>query len=373
MTLRAATKRLFERLRDESVPASAEFVVAPGSLEEARDVLVSAADAGMAVGFWGGGTHRGIGNPVEADMMITTSRLDRVIDWQPEDLTIAVEPGVRASALAALLAERGQTAVLPEDPGDATVGGIVATGISGFRRLRYGPTRDRILEIHLVTGYGEIVRAGGSVVKNSTGYDLSRLVTGSLGSLGLVGRVRLKLWTDPIETATVTVVDVERARRSVYRPLAALEHNGRRDVYLTGTEEEITVQAAALGGTVADGLHWPEPIDSPVRFAVRVPPRHLPTAVAKIGNLDGYRYIASLGVGEVIVGSPEPDAPALEHLRSWAESVGGSLVLLDAPPGVYSDVGAWGTAPSSVEIQRRVKATFDPAGICNPGILPGAI
>ncbi len=373
MTLRAATRRLFERLRDESVQAFAEFVVAPASLEEARAVLVSATDAGMAVGFWGGGTHRGIGNPVAADMMITTSRLDRVIDWQPEDLTIAVEPGVRASTLASVLAERGQTAVLPEDPGDATVGGIVATGISGFRRLRYGPTRDRILEVHLVTGYGEIVRAGGSVVKNSTGYDLSRLATGSLGSLGLVGRVRLKLWTDPIETATVRVADVERARRSVYRPLAALAHDGRRDVYLAGTEEEITVQAEALGGAVEDGLHWPEPIEAPVRFALRIPPRDVPTAVAKVGALDGHRSIASFGVGEVIVGSPEPDAPALLLLRSWAESVGGSLVLLDAPHDMYADVGAWGRVPASVEIQRRVKAMFDPAGICNPGILPGAI
>ena len=373
MTLRAATRHLFEGLRDESVQASAEFVVAPGSLEEARDVLVSAADAGMAVGFRGGGTHRGIGNPVAADIMITTSRLDRVIDWQPEDLTIAVEPGVRVSTLAAVLAERGQTAVLPEDPGDATVGGIVATGISGFRRLRYGPTRDRILEVHLVTGYGEIVRAGGSVVKNSTGYDLSRLTTGSLGSLGLVGRIRLKLWTEPIETATVTVEDVEKARRSVYRPLAALEHDGRRDVYLAGTEEEITVQAEALGGAVEDGLQWPEPIEAPVRFALRVPPRDVPAAVAKVGALDGHRSIASFGVGEVIVGSPEPDASALRLLRSWAESVGGSLVLLDAPHDMYADVGAWGTEPSSVEIQRRVKATFDPAGICNPGILPGAI
>jgi hypothetical protein len=120
-------------------------------------------------------------------------------------------------------------------------------------------------------------------------------------------------------------------------------------------------------------LHWPEPIEAPVRFALRIPPRDVPTAVAKVGALDGHRSIASFGVGEVIVGSPEPDAPALLLLRSWAESVGGSLVLLDAPHDMYADVGAWGRVPASVEIQRRVKAMFDPAGICNPGILPGAI
>ena len=155
MTVRAATKRLFERLRDETVPAGAEFVVAPGSLEEARDAIVVAADAGMTVGFWGGGTHRGIGNPVEAEVMITTSRLDRVVDWQPEDLTVVVEPGVSVAALRAILSERGQTAVLPEDPGDATVGGVVAAGVSAFRRLRFGPTRDRVLVDFPGTGFSD--------------------------------------------------------------------------------------------------------------------------------------------------------------------------------------------------------------------------
>ena len=373
MTVRAATKRLFERLRDETVPAGAEFVVAPGSLEEARDAIVVAADAGMTVGFWGGGTHRGIGNPVEADVMITTSRLDRVVDWQPEDLTVVVEPGVSVAALGAILSERGQTAVLPEDPGDATVGGVVAAGVSAFRRLRFGPTRDRVLEVHLVTGYGEIVRAGGSVVKNSTGYDLSRLATGSLGSLGFIGRIRLKIWADPIATATVAVPDVESARLSVYRPLAALEQDGRGAVYLVGTEDEIAAQADLLEGKVDEGLHWPDPIDAPIRFAMRVPPRFVADAVEELGTMSGRRYVASFGVGEVVVGMQESDVAVLGRLRSWCENLGGSLVLLDAPPDVYASFGAWGTVPSSAAMQRRVKDAFDPAGICNPGILPGGI
>jgi glycolate oxidase FAD binding subunit len=373
VTVRAATKRLFERLRDETVPAGAEFVVAPGSLEEARDAIVVAADAGMTVGFWGGGTHRGIGNPVEADVMITTSRLDRVVDWQPEDLTVVVEPGVSVAALGAILSERGQTAVLPEDPGDTTVGGVVAAGVSAFRRLRFGPTRDRVLEVHLVTGYGEIVRAGGSVVKNSTGYDLSRLATGSLGSLGFIGRIRLKIWADPIASATVAVPDVESARLSVYRPLAALEQDGRGAVYLVGTEDEIAAQADLLEGTVDEGLLWPDPIEAPIRFAMRIPPRFVAAAVEELGTMGGRRYVASFGVGEVIVGMQESDVAVLGRLRSWSENLGGSLVLLDAPPDVSANFGAWGTVPSSAAMQRRVKDAFDPAGICNPGILPGGI
>lgn len=373
MTIRAATKRLFEKMNDEAADVKADFVVAPRSLEEARQVMVAAVDAGLTVGFRGGGTHQGIGNPVAPDLVVTTGGLDRIVDWQPEDMTVVVEPGLEVARLAATLAERNQTAVLLELPGAATVGGVVAAGLSGFRRLRYGPTRDRVLEIHLVTGYGEIVRSGSSVVKSSTGYDLPRLATGSLGSLGLIGRIRLKLWTEPLHAATVSVDDVERARAAVFRPLAALESNGTGAIYLAGTADEVEAQAGAIGGSVEPGLRWPDPIDAPVRFSVRVPPRDVPEAVERVTATDGARYVAWFGVGEVSVGIDSLDTSRLGELRAFAESRQGSLVLLEAPDPLYAELGAWGAPPGSVDLQRRVKAAFDPSKVCNPGILPGGV
>lgn len=373
MSMRAATKRLFERLTDDSIDVAADFVVAPESLEQAAEVIGFAAEAGLRVGFWGGGTHRGIGNPVQPDVVVTTSRLDRLIDWQPEDMTVVVEAGLPAAELASTLASRNQSAVLPEIPGDATVGGIVSCGLSGFRRLRYGPTRDRILEVHLATGYGEVVRAGSSVVKSSTGYDLPRLAAGSLGSLGLIGRIRLKLWTEPMHSATVRVDDAEQARAAVFRPLAVLESDGQGAVYLAGTEAEITAQADLLRGTVEPGLEWPDDPAGGIRFAVRVPPRDTRAAVDEVARLHGVRSVASFGVGEVSVGLDEVDPGELDEMRSWAQPRGGSLVLLEAPSELYSGFGAWGKPPDAIEIQRRVKAAFDPAGVCNPGILPGGV
>ncbi|NIR39303.1 MAG: FAD-binding protein, partial [Gemmatimonadetes bacterium] len=93
----------------------------------------------------------------------------RVVDWQPDDLTVVVEAGVTVGTLESMLAERGQTALLPEWGPEATVGGVVAAGISGYRRARLGPTRDRVLEVTIVTGDGRVVRGGGRVVKNVSG------------------------------------------------------------------------------------------------------------------------------------------------------------------------------------------------------------
>lgn len=369
-SLRAATARLFERLQDDEVETGAAFTVAPDSLAAAAEVLSAATDAGLTVGFWGGGSHQSIGESVAADIAITSRRLDRVLDWQPEDLTVVVQPGVTVADLEATLAERRQTAVLPERPGVATVGGVVACGLSGYRRLRYGPTRDRVLEVELATGYGSVVRGGGRVVKNVTGYDVPRLATGSLGTLGFIGSVCLKLW--PRETAAATVIGVGPEWREVFRPLALLETDGVMTVYLSGTPEQVDAQAAALGGVAEQGLFWPAPLEAAVRLSLRVPPVHVAAAVAEVAPWEDTSYRAAHRVGEIEIGTTlEPDR--LARLRSWAEAHRGALVVMDATDQLPPGFDAWGTPPQSLEIQRRLKAAFDPAGVCNPGRLPGGL
>ena len=372
-TLAVATKQLLERLHDPTVDVDAEFVVAPTSMEEAAEILAAAADVGQAVAFYGAGTHRQIGNPVDADLVITTTAMNRIIDYQPDDLTVVVEPGVTLGELEAALTDRKLTAVLPETEPNATVGGVVAAGRSGYRRLRYGPTRDRVLQATVATGYGKVVTGGSPVVKASTGYGMTRLFTGSFGTLGLIGPVLLKLWSQPRATATIVVDDPEVARNAAYRPFAVLGTRGTGRVYLGGTKEEVEAQAEAIGGRSSDGLDWPQPHDPPLRLSFRIRARFVDEAVLAARDLDATGWVAQYGVGIVEAGYDRITSDGFAAARSWAESVGGTLVIEASPDDLRRELGAWGSPPESVELQREVKDRFDPAGICNPGILPGGI
>ena len=372
-SLGVATRQLFDRLRDESIDIDAEFVVAPGSIEEAAEVLAVAADAGASVSFYGAGTRRGLGNPVEADVVVTSTAMTRILDYEPDDLTVRVEPGVTLARLEETLADRRLTAVLPEGEPTATVGGVIATGRSGYRRLRYGPTRDRVLQVTAATGYGKVVTGGSPVVKASTGYGMPRLFTGSMGSLGMIGPVLLKLWSEPMATATVAVDDPEEARSAVYRPLAVLETGGIGMVYLGGTPEEVDAQAMSLAGTRTDGLDWPQPPEQDFRLSFRVPARHVADAVDRARSIGASGWIAQHGVGLVEAGYGRFPTEDVATTRSWAESVGGALVIEAAPDEVRHELDPWGIPAPSIALQREVKQRFDPAGICNPGILPGGV
>jgi glycolate oxidase FAD binding subunit len=347
-------------------------VVAPPDLDAGAEVLRAASASATPVVFWGAGSHQGYGHRVDAELVISTARLDRIVDWQPDDLTVVVEAGVPVRQLEEHIGVRQQSAVLAEQPGRATVGGTIATGLSGFRRLRYGPVRDRVLESVVVTGDGRITTAGGRVVKNVTGYDIPRLVTGSLGSLGLLGRVCLKLWPEPAAVAALPVGDPVTAARIAYRPLAVLETNDAATVIVGGTEEEIAGQATDLGTSPDLDVRWPELPDAPWQVVLRVPPARTADAVARLRAVDGASFIAAHGVGEVQVAATSGAAAGFGELRHWAESIGGVLVVA-ARPGPDALFDPWGTPPATLDLQRQVKAAFDPAGIANPGRLPGRI
>ncbi|HHC08938.1 MAG TPA: FAD-binding oxidoreductase [Actinobacteria bacterium] len=375
--LREVTRRLLERLRPDDVPEAIGDapVVAPSTADEAAEVLRHAAEEGLTVGFVGAGTRLGLGGPLEPDLWVSSSRMARVVDHQPADLTLTVEPGVTLGEIEELLGAHRQSAILPEGRPEETIGGVVAAGASGFRRLRYGPTRDRVLEVVLATGYGEVVRAGAPLVKNVTGYDLSRLVVGSLGSLGFVARICLKLWPEPPVHATVPVTDPAAALAATYRPLAVLETREGGFVYLGGTEAQVGAQAAALGAGVRVGLAWPDRPTGPVPVELRVPARALPEAVRTVRRLlPEAPFVAEHGVGVVHLAGPADADEEFRTLRRWAERAGGVVVRL----GGYDVLSAsefppWGAPPPWAGLQRRVVAAFDPAGVLAPGKLPGGL
>ena len=365
--LRSTVARLFGKMVAEA-PGSppADFTLAPTTADECAAILDMASEHRLRVLPWGGGTHQGMGGRVEPNVVLITTRLGGMSE-DTADLTITAGAGIGAAAMEERLLERRQTALFPEDSGVSTVGGMVASGSSGWRRLRYGPTRDRVIEVVLATGDGRLVRGGARIVKNVTGYDIPRLATGSFGSLGVIVSVSLKLWPMPEAAATVRVDDIGAALIRAYRPLAALETRQGCAIYLSGPPAEVTAQVAELGGNAEEGHAWPGRPTGPFVVAIRVPPAS--TAAAVGGLPRDAQFVAAHGVGEVIVSLSPDDGETPLALRSWAEDLGGAVVVLAAPVGHGFD--PWGTPPASLDLQRRIRAAFDPVGVMVPGRMPG--
>jgi glycolate oxidase FAD binding subunit len=201
-----------------------ELVVRPRAAEEISGVLAAASAAGTTVVPWGGGTRMSLGyRPSSVGLVLSLERLNRVLSHDPADLTVSVETGCTLDQLAGALGAAGQ--MLPLDaplPARATIGGVLATGAPGPRRLLYGGPRDLLLGVRAVDAAGTITRAGGRVVKNVTGYDLNKLYVGSLGTLAVLVEASFKLVPVPEAEATLFAIGAEPARAlAVAESLAA--------------------------------------------------------------------------------------------------------------------------------------------------------
>ncbi len=344
--------------------------ISPGSLEEAAEALTTAVNSSTPVRFAGSGSRAGLGSVEDCPTIMDTASMTSVIDWLVEDLTVVVGAGMRVGELETLLATKNQTTLLPTAEPRRTVGGLIAEGASGFERLKYGPTRDRTLEVTMATGYGKVVRGGGRLVKNVTGYDLPRLATGSLGSLGFLGSVCLKLWPIAPVRRAVATNDPARVHRELFRPVAVLETEAGSVVMVEGSESDVAAQVALAGA--GPDVALPEPIGSAVLCSLRVPPRNVSATVERLQEAHPERFTAQHGVGVIDVGFDSIDADLFLAVRAGIEETGGSAVIL-RPGDSLLGIDPWGTPPSTVGIQRRMKELFDPSRVCNPGILPGGI
>src|SRR5205085_10616283 len=185
------------------VSSSPCLEVAPASVEEACEVLRLAASEGWAVVPSGAGTWIDVGNPLRrVEVIVSTRRMQRIIEHEPADLIAIAEAGVTLDALNAELGKAGQWLPLdPPDDGRATIGGVVATGMSGAQCFGYGSPRSSVIGMRVALADGRIVKAGGRVVKNVAGYDLCKLFTGSYGTLGWILELTFKLKPRPMQTA----------------------------------------------------------------------------------------------------------------------------------------------------------------------------
>ncbi len=341
-------------------------VVTPESSAELAELLAGASRDRTSVRVVGGGSHSGFGDAEPADLFISTEALGGIVTWEPDDLTVVVGAGALVSEVEHELRLRNQSMVLPEHPGAATVGGCVASGASSLRRGRLYSTRERVLEAVAVTGDGRIVRSGARVVKNVTGYDLTRLHVGAFGSLGVLVTLCLKLWPVPPAAATVTLPDPSEAGK-VTRPLAVLQDRVRTRAHLAGTGPEVDALLSRFDGVVTPGLDWPADPQGPWRWSLRVPPALTSGAVARLPA--SWDFLALHGVGEIRAASP--DSTGAADLREWAEAEGGRLVVVERPVG--QDFNPWGRPPAGLLQQRELIARFDPERILNRGMLPGGL
>ncbi|MBI4234425.1 MAG: FAD-binding oxidoreductase [Chloroflexi bacterium] len=218
----------------------APAAVRPGSIEEVSRVLSLASRLGAAVVPWGGGTRMALGNPpLRYDLALDLRRLNRIVEHQPQDLTVTVEAGVTLDMLQHHLAQQGQTLPLdPPFPSAATIGGTLAANASGPLRAGFGLPRDLVLGMKVVHADGTVSSGGGRVVKNVTGYDMPRLFIGSLGTLAVIVEVTLK------------VAPLPPAERTVVAAFPNSEGAGRAALALMGSG--FSARAVEL----LDGLAW---------------------------------------------------------------------------------------------------------------------
>jgi glycolate oxidase FAD binding subunit len=345
-------------------------VETPPDREALCGLLAAASREGRAVRVVGGGTasRRGVPGPAP-DVVVSTARLDRLIAHEPADLTVTVEAGHPLGPLQDALAARGQTwAQAPARPG-ATVGGVLSTAEAGDRRLLYGPVRDAVLQVVVVTGDGRLVTAGGRTVKGVAGYDIPRLIVGALGTLGVIVEVTVKLWPRPAGAAWFAATGDterlallgERLRRVLHRPGALLLTPGRLDCELIGPSADLVApEGMAPSGGPAPAPAWDATMEA------GVPPTALPELTSAL-HARGLPFRAALGVGTCRVGLAAP--ADVGFVRGLARALGGHAQVLDAPGAYRAD--PWGPPPPGLAIMRRLKAAFDPAGILNRGLFVG--
>ncbi|HEX2665334.1 MAG TPA: FAD-binding oxidoreductase [Candidatus Acidoferrum sp.] len=397
-----------------------QFLLEPATEEQLATALRLADESKLAVIPSGGGTKLGWGNAASrADLMLSTRRLNRILEHAWADLTVTVEAGCTIETLQQTLARHGQRLALdPLWPGKATVGGILSTNDSGALRLRFGALRDLIIGVTIALADGTLASSGGKVVKNVAGYDLPKLVTGAFGTLGVITRAVFRLHPLPrlSRSFAISASNPEEAQKIVLAiqdselaPVALQSHFSAEtspviDILFEGTEAGLDAQANQLGALCRSARSSLAQVHSEPRSASNPNARSCSSpwnarqdlwsfsnpaenAIAKVSALPAdlarstelIRHAAessranwrllvyATGLGWLRVAGPA-DAlnRALTLLRADFEKMGGSLAVLHRPPNMQT-FDAWGLSGDSLPLMRAVKSRLDPSGTLNPG------
>ena len=374
-------------------------VLKPASETELTDMIVAAA---APLEIVGSATKRHLGHPVQADRRLDMSGFSGVIAYEPEELILEVGAATPLAEIEQMIAARGQQlAFEPPDwsallgsTGSGTVGGLVACNLSGPRRLKAGAARDHILGVRGVTGAGNLFKAGARVVKNVTGYDLPKLLTGSYGTLAALTSVILKVLPAPETEETVVLTGLDDAQaveamsvamqsacevsaaahvpgEAVYLRLEGIAPSVayRRDQLGKVLKRPIEVMAARSSAAkwvaIRDGAMFAENPRHPL-WRLSVAPSEAPGIIAALKDRLDIRYLFDWAGGLVWIEVP-PSHDASEALVRGSFTTG-HATLIRAPEATRAAVDVFQPqAAALAALSGRVKDAFDPRHILNPG------
>ncbi len=424
-----------EKLKAFAVDGSSpEAVVAPGTTEETSKVVAYAHAEKLSIIPMGGGTKMQLGGiPKKVEILLSTKRMSGYSDYDIANLTLGVQAGLTLAEVQGRLAGEGRGYFIPLDPPytrEATIGGVVATNDSGPKRFLYGAARDVILGVKAVFPNGDIVVSGGKAVKNVAGYDMTKLMIGSMGAVGILCEVIFRIYPKPDAEATLLLPFSGLAGATAYLKMllqskffpASLElmnaeaasgtpqTAGIRGSYiaaigLDGIEEAVARQVSELSdlGRKGGALDAVTLKDQPqrdfwiaYRDLVGTLAKSSPNLVALKSNfvlskvtemmtayetalreagLDGSLtchagnglLYATIPLGDNLPAKAAAVTALVERLTAESVKHGGNLVVQRAPRAVKEKVSVWGKTRSDAVVVRRLKEKLDPSGILNPG------
>lgn len=405
-------------------------VLTPRDANDLAEMLKECNLQKIAVTPWGGGTLQHLGNsPSRMEVVVRTTALDQVIEYEPTDLTVTVQAGITLKHLSDTLGAHNQ--FLPVDvplPEKSTVGGVLAAGAYGPMRLRYGPPRDFTLGLMTATVDGTIVKSGGKVVKNVAGYELTKVLIGSFGTMGIITEATFKifplpqcestllasfahlyeacevvteLWQLPTPPLAIELLDSTLAQQvelnSSGQWLVAARFGGSQAVVDAARDKSAqrvhTHNCVALNFTEdVEGVwhtiaHLPAHLRDakPDTLVLRasVPPKELQSlvrmalSIASAQGLGKPLFSAHAASAIAHVRVDFSDAKVLEYIRQLRINLiglRGHLLIESAPKAMKDELGAWEPIDSaSLRLMRAIKNQFDPNNILNPGRFAGGI
>jgi glycolate oxidase FAD binding subunit len=401
------------------------WIVRPGDVEQVSRTLVVAQTAGLAVIPRGSGAALGLGRPpARADLILDLTRLNRVVEYEPADVVVTIEAGATLEEVGRVLAKHGQ--LLPLDPPgwrSRTLGGVLAANASGPLRAGYGTGRDLLLGARFVQADGSLTRGGSRVVKSVTGYDVPKLLVGSLGTLGVIVETTLRLHpVAEVDRTWISTFDALEGARDFLAALldstlqparveildaAALAAAGHPDgaigvaVSFLSVEEAVRAQGQALARLAGQGggrarrarddlwdahdTALARPGRAGVRLALGCLAARVVDAIAAVQGCARAVAAPVTVSGCAATGSLRVDLEGERDVDSWRGGVieplrerlaveGGSVVIARGPLALKRAVDVWGDIdPQALAVMERLKREFDPHGILNPGRFVGRL
>jgi glycolate oxidase FAD binding subunit len=398
----------------------------PRSAKEAEDAVRWALGEDKPMEVVGHGSKRAVGRPSQTDLTLDISGLSGITLYEPAELVLSARAGTPLSLIDTLLEENNQQLgfepadygpLFGGEAGKASIGGVLAANLSGPRRIKMGAARDHFLGLSAVTGRGETIKSGGRVVKNVTGYDLCKLFAGSWGTLGVMTDVTIKVLPKPEDETTILIhgLDDARACAAMAAAMASpFDVSGAAHLpdhvasWFEGLRSTEATTALRLEGHAPSVAHRKETLAAlmkpfgAVAMLDAAPSRALwrsirdvkpfTTAAARerplwrisVPPARGHELLRAItpaaqmfydwAGGLVWVAMPQRDEPNAAAIRSAVAEIGGHATLLRAPASLRAALDVFSPEPAGQRaLSKRVKESFDPKGVLNPGRMAAGV